>query len=77
MIMSYELIWKSIQDWKLQAYSSEILSLHVRVRIAHFTATVTKERAIQIKLIIASSRVFFANLFWNIMSGSSDYREKK
>ena len=55
----------------------DLITIYTCADCSHFTATVTKETAIQIKLIIASSRVSCENLLWNTMSGSSDYRERK
>ena len=55
----------------------DLITTYTCANCSHFTATVTKEKAVQIRLIIASSRVSFENLLWNTMSGSSDYRERK
>ena len=58
-------------------FMGDLITIYTCADCSHFTATVTKETAIQIKLIIASSRVSCENLLWNTMSGSSDYRERK
>ena len=58
-------------------FMGDLFTTYTCVNCSHFTATVTKETAIQAKLIIASSRVSFENLLWNTMSGSSDNKERK
>ena len=58
-------------------FMGDLITTYTCANCSHFTATVTKEKAVQIRLIIASSRVSFENLLWNTMSGSSDYRERK
>ena len=58
-------------------FMGDLITTYTCANCSHFTPTVTKETAIQIKLIIASTRVSFENLLWNTMSGSSDYRERK
>ena len=58
-------------------FMGDLITTYTCANCSHFTATFTKETVIQIKLIIASSRVSFENLLWNTMSGSSDYRERK
>ena len=58
-------------------FLGDLITTYTCANCSHLTATVTKETAIQIKLIIASRCVSFENRLWNTMSGSSDYREKK
>ena len=58
-------------------FMGDLITSYTCANCWHFTATVTKETAIQIKVINASTHVSFENLFWNTMSGSSDYRERK
>ena len=43
-------------------FMGDLITTYTCANCSHFTATVTKETAIQIKLIIASSRVSFENL---------------
>ena len=58
-------------------FMGDLITTYTCANCSHFTATFAKETVIQIKLIIASSRVSFENVLWNTMSGSSDYRERK
>ena len=58
-------------------FMGDLITTYTCANCSHFIATFAKETVIQIKLIIASSRVSFKNLLWNTMSGSSDYRERK
>ena len=58
-------------------FMEDLITSYTCANCWHFTATVTKETAIQIKVINASTHVSFENLLWNTMSGSSDYRERK
>ena len=43
-------------------FMGDLITTYTCANCPHFTATVTKETAIQIKLTIASSRVSFENL---------------
>ena len=58
-------------------FMGDLITTYTCANCSHFTATVTKETATQIKIIIASSRVSFENPLWNTMLGSSDYRKGK
>ena len=58
-------------------FMGDLITTYICANCSHFTATVTKETTIQIKLIIASSRISFENLLWNTILESSNYRERK
>ena len=58
-------------------FTEDLITTYMCVNCSHFTVIVTKERAIQIKLIIAFSHTSSENLLWNTISESSNYRERK
>ena len=47
-------------------FTGDLIATYTCANCSHFTATVTKKAAMQIKLTIAYSHISFENLLWNI-----------
>ena len=58
-------------------FTEDLITTYTCASCSYFTVIVTKETAIQIKLIIAFSRISSENLLWNTISESNNYRDRK